>query len=72
MQKFMRLSDYHFPYVILVSTFLQYFEVNLNEELLDMVKPSHEINNGVHNSWEFNCGSDVWWNKLCVSTINKL
>jgi len=29
----MRLSDYHFPYVVLVSKFLQYVEVDLNEEL---------------------------------------
>ena len=26
--------------------FLQYFEINLDEELSDVVKPSHEINNG--------------------------
>jgi len=46
MQKSMRLNDYHFPYVVLISKFLQYFEVDLEEELFEVVKPSHEINNG--------------------------
>ena len=29
MQKSMRLSDYHYPYAILISKFLNYFEVDL-------------------------------------------
>jgi len=45
MLKFVRLNDYCFPYVILVSIFLQ-FEVNLDEELKEVVKSSNEINNG--------------------------
>jgi len=32
MQKSMRLSDYHYPYVVLISKFLKYFEVDLEEE----------------------------------------
>jgi len=46
MQKSMRLSDYHFPYVVLISEFLQYFEIDLEEELSEVVNPSHEVNNG--------------------------
>ena len=46
MQKSMRLSYYHFPYVVLIYKFFQYFEVDLEEELSELVKPSHEINNG--------------------------
>jgi len=45
MQKSMRLSYYHFPYVVFMSKFLQYFEIDLDEELSQVVKPSHEINN---------------------------
>jgi len=46
MQKSMRLSEYHFPCVVLISKFLQYFEIELEEELSEVVKPSNEINNG--------------------------
>ena len=34
MQKSMRLSDYHYPYVVLICKFLLYFEVNLENETL--------------------------------------
>jgi len=46
MQKYMRLSDYHYPYVILISKFLNYFEVGLEEETSELVKSTHEVNNG--------------------------
>jgi len=39
MLKSMSLSDYHFPYVVLISKFLQYFEVFLDRELSEVVKP---------------------------------
>jgi len=51
MQKFTRLSDYHFPYVVLIYKFLQYFEVDLEEELSKVVKPSLEINNESLKNW---------------------
>jgi len=38
MQKAMRLSDYHYPYVVLISKFLLYFEVNLEDETSELVK----------------------------------
>ena len=38
MQKSMRLSDYHYPYAILISKFLNYFEVNLEDETSELVK----------------------------------
>ena len=34
MQKSMRLSDYHYPYAVLIFKFLLYFEVNLEERPL--------------------------------------
>jgi len=42
----MRLSDYHYPYAILISKFLNYFEVDLEEEISELVKSTHEVNNG--------------------------
>jgi len=46
MQKDIRLSDFHYPYAILISKFLHYFEVDIEEELAKIVKPSSEINSG--------------------------
>ena len=46
MQKSMRLSDYHYPHAILISKFLHFFEINLEEELSEVVKLSHEVSNG--------------------------
>jgi len=36
----MRLSDYHYPYTVLISKFLLYFEVNLEVESSELVKSS--------------------------------
>ena len=44
MQKSMRLSDYHYPYVVLISKFMLYFEVNLEDETSELVK-STQVNN---------------------------
>jgi len=46
MQKSTRLCDFHYPYVILISKFLQYFEVDIEGELVEIIKPSSEINSG--------------------------
>jgi len=46
MLKATRLSDFHYPYAILISKLLHYFEVDLEEELTEVVKPSSEINSG--------------------------
>ena len=46
MQKSMRLNDYHYPYVVLISKFLLYFEVNLEDETSELVKSTQELNNG--------------------------
>jgi len=45
MQKSIRLNDYHFHYDVLISKFMHYFEIVLEEELPEVVKPSHEVNN---------------------------
>jgi len=45
MQKSTRLSDYHYPYAILISKFLHYFEVNLDGETSELVKSTFEVNN---------------------------
>jgi len=46
MQKSMRLSDYHYPYAVLISKFLLYFEVNLEDGTSELVKSTQEVNNG--------------------------
>jgi len=46
MQKYMRLSDYHYPYAILISKFVHYFKVNLEGETSELVKSTFEVNNG--------------------------
>jgi len=43
MQKSIRLCDFHYPYAILISKFLHCFEVNIEEELAGIIKPSSEI-----------------------------
>ena len=63
MQKSMRLSDYHYPYVILISKFMHYFEIDLEEELSEVVKPSHEVNNGSLRKMRFIKVEDKWVSK---------
>jgi len=46
MQNSIRLSDYHYPYVVLISKFLHYFEVDMEEKQYEIVKTSSEIKNG--------------------------
>ena len=46
MQNSTRLSDYHYPYDVLISKFLLYFEVNLEDENFELVKSTQEVNNG--------------------------
>jgi len=60
MKKSIRLSDYYFPYIVLISKFFQYFEINLDEELSEIVKPSHEINNGSLNKIGFTKIGEKW------------
>jgi len=59
----MRLSDYHFPYVVLISKFLQYLEVDLDGEFPEVLKPSHEVNNGSLKMWFIKIG-DKWVSKM--------
>jgi len=39
------VHDYHYLYDILISKFLNYFEVDLKEETFELVKSTHEVNN---------------------------
>ena len=63
MQKAMRLSDFHYPYTILISKFLHYFEVNIEEELAEVIKPSSEINNGSLSKMGFTKIGGRWVSK---------
>jgi len=63
MQKAMRLSDYHYPYVVLVSKFLLYFEVNLEDETSELVKSTQELNNRSLNKMGFTKVGGKWISK---------
>ena len=65
MKNSMRLSDYHYPYVILILKFLHHFEVNLEEELSKVVKSSHEVNNGSLSKMGFTKVGGKWVSKDC-------
>ena len=62
-QKSMRLSDYHYPYAVLISKFLNYFEVDLEEEQTEVVKSSLEVNNGSLNKMGFTKIGGKWVSK---------
>ena len=63
MQKSMRLSDYHYPYVVLISKFLLYFEVNLEDETSELVKSTQEVNNGSLSKMGFTKINGKWVSK---------
>ena len=53
MQKAMRLSDYCYPYAVLISKFLLCFEVNLEAETSELVKSTITQQNGFYQSrWQ--------------------
>ena len=63
MQKVIRLSGFHYPYVILISKILHYFEVDIEEELVEIVKPSSEINSGSLSKMGFTKVGGRWVSK---------
>jgi len=63
MQKSMRLSDYHYPYAVLISKFLLYFEVNLEDETSELVKSTQEVNNGSLRKMGFTKINGRWVSK---------
>jgi len=63
MQKAMRLSDYHYPYAVLISKFLLYFEVTLEDESSELVKSTQEMNNGSLSKMGFTKIGGKWISK---------
>jgi len=63
MQKSMRLSDYHYPYAVLISKLLLYFEVNLEDETSELVKSTQEMNNGSLSKMGFTKINGKWVSK---------
>ena len=59
----MRLSDYHYPYAILASKFLLYFEVKLEDETSELVKSTQELNNGSLSKMGFTKVGGKWISK---------
>ena len=43
MLKSHRLVDYEFPYVVLASRFIDYFNIDVSNEIVDFTKASNEI-----------------------------
>jgi len=65
MQKDVRLCDFHYPYAILISKFLHYFEVDIEGELAEVIKPSSEINSGSLSKMGFTKIGGRWVSKDC-------
>ena len=67
----MRLCDFHYPYAILISKFLHYFEVNIERELAE----SSEINSGSLSKMGFTKIGGRWMSKdgdqACPSGTNE-
>jgi len=63
MQKAMRLCDFHYPCAILISKFLHYFEVNIEGELAEVIKPCSEINSGSLSKMGFTKIGGRWMSK---------
>jgi len=63
MQKVIRLCNFHYPYAILISKILHYFEVDIEEELDEIVKPSSEINSGSISKMGFTKIGGRWVSK---------
>ena len=60
MQKAMRLSDYLYPYAVLISKFFLYFEVNLEDESYELVKSTQDMNNGSLSKMGFTKINGKW------------
>ena len=63
MRKAMRFCDFHYPYAILISKFLHYFEVDIEGELAEVIKPSNEINSGSLSKMRFTKIGGRWVSK---------
>jgi len=59
----MRLCDFHYPYAILISKFVHYFEVNIEGELAEVIKPFSEINSGSLSKMGFTKIGGRWVSK---------
>ena len=59
MQKAMKLGDYHYPYAVLISKFLLYFE----DETSELVKSTQELNNGSLSKMGFTKVGGKWISK---------
>ena len=56
MLKSHQLVDYKFPYVVLASRFIDYFNIDVSNEIVDFTKTSSEI---------YQKASQEAWNEVC-------
>jgi len=61
MSKTKKLADSRNPYVVLVSKFLKQFEVDLEDELTEVVKPHIEITYATLNKIGLKKVNDEYW-----------
>ena len=59
----MRLCGFHYPYAILISKFLHYFELDIEGELAKVIQPSSEINSGSLRKMGFTKIGGKWVSK---------
>ena len=52
MLKSHRLVDYEFPYVVLASRFIDYFNVDLSNEIVNLTKHPVRLSKGISKSLE--------------------
>jgi len=60
MLKSTRLLDYRFPYAIIVSKLIDYFEVDITNERNDTIKAASEIDNSTIMKMGFHKEEDSW------------
>jgi len=60
MIKLKRLSNYKLPYVVLILRMLEFFDVDLEDELSKILKPTSEINHSMLNKIGLKKGNGTW------------
>jgi len=65
-----KLADYDIPYDVLVSKFIEYFEVYLEDELVETIKPHNEVTAATLNKIGLNKINDDHW--ICRDDEQKI
>jgi len=71
MLKSRRLPDYKFPYAIMISKFIDYFEVDMKDELNETIKDGSEIDCSNLLEIGFQKHNDVWVSKTSEASSSE-